>query len=494
MLELCRLGIDNKRRREFPCRRFIRLLGGEATATEELVDNIGAQKNQYWYPYREAVAAVKLFSSALYNLRHIQDALPRYRLLEIPGSFASDTENAVDKLRSALFSAMEIVLEQSKRSGIERDRRSLNYHPCPDDHIDVHLAADKHVRHVHSAGETVVYLSTVFLNLSEDTNVKTLFEKRDPRNFSYCVPSAVNEKKLRVAESKFHNLQSHYDTYIFETDIESQNRNLPILRGHISIVYHLLQIATSLSHYYERHMSTLRRQVGGEERFPLTHDRLLSVLFSYLLAYGRQYTERATDLCRSMIKGYSEQREITVPIPTYRGFHVRPSTLIAKIVGHYGSSVRMFLNSHEYNAGITLDLFRANEEINAIKRRCVADTLDGMADSEQRAAQLGDDLVRELQILFLDLVNSGHIILYDSRLSFTDLEPYEDESLTDLACRYVRHYMSISKVDVHSDIHVVFRGDSRALIDIKTLAENGYGEDHYGNNVVLPPELSYLRT
>ena len=29
--------------------------------------------------------------------------------------------------------------------------------------------------------------------------------------------------------------------------------------------------------------------------------------------------------------------------------------------------------------------------------------------------------------------------------------------------------------------------------DIKILAENGYGEDLFGNNIVLPPELSYLR-
>ncbi|MGM0675308.1 MAG: hypothetical protein ACQETQ_11485, partial [Spirochaetota bacterium] len=60
------------------------------------------------------------------------------------------------------------------------------------------------------------------------------------------------------------------------------------------------------------------------------------------------------------------------------------------------------------------------------------------------------------------------------------------------AARYVVHLMSIAKMDIKSDMTVTFAGDSRALHDLKILAENGYGEDHMGNNVVLPSELSYL--
>ena len=40
---------------------------------------------------------------------------------------------------------------------------------------------------------------------------------------------------------------------------------------------------------------------------------------------------------------------------------------------------------------------------------------------------------------------------------------------------------------------VTFIGDKRVLNDIKLLAESGYGEDKFGNNVALPDELSYLR-
>ncbi|MEJ2704569.1 MAG: hypothetical protein P8Z79_19215 [Sedimentisphaerales bacterium] len=38
-----------------------------------------------------------------------------------------------------------------------------------------------------------------------------------------------------------------------------------------------------------------------------------------------------------------------------------------------------------------------------------------------------------------------------------------------------------------------FIGDKRVLFDIKLLAESGYGEDNFGNNIPLPEKLSYLR-
>jgi len=49
------------------------------------------------------------------------------------------------------------------------------------------------------------------------------------------------------------------------------------------------------------------------------------------------------------------------------------------------------------------------------------------------------------------------------------------------------------KIDIATDIHAVFTGDKRVLEDIGLLAENGYGEDAFGNNIALPERLAYLR-
>jgi hypothetical protein len=465
----------------------------ESTTVEELVDNFGAQNSNKWYPFREAIAAIKLFSSVCYNVLHIQEALPRYRLIEVKGAFYDDTGKAIAELMDAVVGAARTLILQAKRCGV--------FHVDENSKVDFDIAtqqtlrfpADRNARHVRKTGKTVVYLSTAFLILSKDRDVADVLMERDTTNYSRCIPEAVNEENIRLAEARFHNLQSHYDTYIFESDIESQNRNLPILRGHISVIYHLLQVATELAHYYERHMSEMRRRMVRESRFPLPVPVLLRILFEYLLGYSKRHMDSANNLCRTMIQSYSEKSEIEVPIPNYRGFHVRPSTLIAKIVSHYGSSVTMVIDDQEYNAGITFDLFRANEKINALKRRHICEIVETRMDPKRQIEEDLGERKKEMQMLFLELANDHKIILYDTTLPFDELAPSDDDTMIGLVSMYIRHYMSISKIDVENDLTAVFQGDNRALIDIKLLAETGYGEDKFGNNIVLSPELSYLR-
>ena len=62
---------------------------------------------------------------------------------------------------------------------------------------------------------------------------------------------------------------------------------------------------------------------------------------------------------------------VSVPIPIYMGFHVRPATLVMKIVKHYGSEVKMHLDAETYDAASALDIFRANEKISAKKRQLI---------------------------------------------------------------------------------------------------------------------------
>ena len=53
--------------------------------------------------------------------------------------------------------------------------------------------------------------------------------------------------------------------------------------------------------------------------------------------------------------------------------------------------------------------------------------------------------------------------------------------------------VTAGKIDVVVELSACFRGDRRVLEDIRLLAENGYGEDDFGNNLVLPERLQYLR-
>jgi len=492
VLDLCGFALASQNKPGFPCRDYLNHLHREATRLQELVDSYGAQTSDTWFPFRESIAAAKLFSGVAYSIKHIQSALDRYELMKIESDCVKKTDAVIGSLKEALISISHNTIDQARRCGILVGEVTPTFKPCDEEVVRYRLPPDRTVRHVAKVGEVVVYLATMFLNMSVDRDVRAVL--REPPNSDYTsyVPDPISEERLRIVESRFHNLQSLYDTYIFESDVEHQNSDLQRLRGHISVIYHLTETATSLTHYYVRHMSSLRRDTREAMRYPMTKETLLSMLFEYPLYFSRLYMESAVQLCQKMIKSYSVQTEIDVPIPYYRGFHVRPSTLVATIVAHYGSKVTMMLNGQKYNAGAPLDLFRANEEINAVKRRFIGNMLcqdpalnrEISADTAERA--------REVQLLLVRLMNENKVILYDTDIDLHSLENGEETTLAELATRFIKHLVSLAKMDIRSDITVRFSGDNRALKDLEILANHGYGEDQMGNNIVLPDELSYL--
>ncbi len=492
LADLCRFAQESGRKTEFPCRDYVSHLNREAAQVEELVDGHGGQKNEKWFPFRESIAAAKLYAFVTHEVLHIHSAISRYELIGAEDELHAETRRVVEIMREALINATATILDQLERCDLTDDAEGSTFEPCKTDTMSLYLPADRSVRHSEKVGETVVFLATQFLNLSEDLDVREVLKERDADTYEQAIPEPISEERLRLVESRFHNLQSLYDTYIFESDIEQQNRSLPTLRGHVSLIFHLMVVATNLTHYFIRHMSSLRRETFLRLRFPVTAEELRTLIFEYPLQFARRYLEAATTLCQSMIREYSEETTVEVPIPNYRGFHVRPSTLVAKIVRHYGSPVTMKLDDQEYDASLPFDLFRANEAINAVKRRRVTDMLDKDQDLQIPVPSDAEECTRELQLLFVRLMKEGSIVLYDTDLSFSDIEIGEAETLAELASRYIVHLMSVGKLDVQSDIAVTFIGDSRALNDLEILANNGYGEDDIGNNIVLPKELSYL--
>jgi hypothetical protein len=492
VLNLCHFAIQSQDNPAFPCRDFLSNLHRETARLQELIDSHGAQTNELWFPFRETVAAAKNFAVVTYDVLHIRQSIERYRLLELEDEFKQKTDIVIAAFKDALLTVSESIIAQSRLCGVHPDEVSVDFQPCLADPLLYRLPTDRAVRHIDRIGDQVVYLATQFLNLSEDLDVKDVLSERDTDSYDECIPHPISEERMRIVEARFHNLQSLYDTYIFESDLEQQNEHLPYLRGHISIIYHLLSVGTDLVHYFIRHMSSLRRDTYQESQFPIEPERLRDLVFEYPLQYAREYMESAVQLCQTMIQTYTESAEIDVPIPNYRGFHVRPSTLVARIVLHYGSAVTMYLGEEHYDASSPLDLFRANEAINATKRRRIGEMLSKRTELQVSLPENYDELVRELQLLFVRLMNEGLVVMYDTDLSFGDLQVENDPTIGDLAARYVRHFMSIAKMDIKSDITVRFIGDSRALKDLKILAENGYGEDRMGNNIVLPDELSYL--
>lgn len=476
------------------CSRLTRPLLGELLAQagqiEELLDSYGARNNSRWASFRPVIAAIKLFSNVGYELIHIQHSIPAWRLLPVEQDFYQDTQQAIDFVEEILFRAAELLFSESARL----------YLPIPPTvpSIDVYmeklpsgrLPHDLATRKLETVSSTVTMLATAFLNLSAECKQALPKGKTIPHEFLSEIAGPISEEKLRSLELRFHNLQSLYDTYVSITETEVFDKDLTILRGHISVVLHLLRVARDFAHYYERHAGPASLHIPGATRL-LEPEKLLSILIHYPIMFVGEYLTCAELLCQNMLRRYTENIRIEVRVPPYRGFHVRPSTLISKLVLHYGSDVRMELEGESYDARSPLELFRANEKINAQKRRSLAAEIIRL---NLTASQSGNSDIKNLiRNVIMTLADRGKVIIYEQPLRLDELTLSSDAALIEQVTDEIAKLLAMGKIDIVTDMKVTFIGDKRVMEDIRLLAEAGYGEDSYGNNIPLPEQLKYLR-
>ena len=471
-------------------RPFLGEFFSQSMQIEELLDAYDARNNCQWCVFRSLTATVKLFSDVSYELLHIQHALPAYCLLPIEHDFIEATEKTLEFTGKVLATAARQMLAGAEQLKL----------PCPSQDLRIHaeqlppgrLPHDCAARRTETVAETVTLLTTAFLNLAADSKRIRAAGRAKPEEYAAYLSHSVTEENLRSLELRFHNLQSLYDTFVSGTEAEDLDTDLPVLRGHVSIVFHLLRLGTGLAHYYERHVNKQFCDLAAACRPLVETDALLSRLMNYCIAHIGLYIACAERLCQNMLKRYAEVGEIEVSVPPYRGFHVRPSTLISTLVLHYGSDVRMEIDKETYNAASPLDLFRANEKINAAKRRWLAAEIAGLELVQKSPAKTEIDTI--VRSIILSLAEKSKVILYEQPLQMPEGLPQEEGTLLQRVNDKVGQLLALGKIDINIHLTLKFRGDKRVLADIKLLAESGYGEDQFGNNSRLPEELVYLRS
>ena len=461
-----------------------------ASRLEEILDHYNAKNNLKWKPFRENIASVKLFTDVSYITLHLKSTSPQYKLLSGIETFLSDTDEVLEEFSASLYRIFIELIKTVEAIGLTQntgvDRRLFRTVDYPEGR----LASDLKKSKIDKPEQVIVNLATSYLNLASESVLLKQVNNLHSDDYRSLVPNIISENSIRVLECKFHNLQSLYDTYISYTDIENTDDDLKLIRGHASIVYHLLEAATSIIHYYERHMMHLAED-NQIDSMPISTDKILDILVNYYLNYAQQFLTSGKTLCKEVIKKYAEEGLIDVDVPVYRGFHVRPSTLVSKIIQHYGSDVNLIIGEEKFDASSPMNLFRVNEKINAEKRRNLArniNTLKCIKNSE-----CNSNFEKGLKEIFHELLEENKIINYAADFALPDLNSISEETLGEFANRAIANLLAQGKIDLKTDLRVTFQGDKRVLADLEILASCGYGEDCYGNNLLLPKELSYIR-
>ena len=462
----------------------------QASQLEELLDFYGALRNERWRGLRSVVAAMKLFARVHYSLLHLTHAAPSYQLLPVEGDLDAALLQVRRSTARVLCTASRRLVALAAQLGLSVGDVGI----CEERLPSGRLPQDCSLRKVGDVAGTVARMATAFLNLAEEAS--ELRPEKWSGTRELMPPALPEEPELRRLAEDFHNLQALYDTHVAHTDAERADPEIRSLRGHASVVFHLLDIATDLTHYRERHVLHAEPAGAPARLFADQPDcvapaRLESALRDCGLTFAARYVRAGRELAQQLLRRYAEQGEIAVPVPRYRGFHVRPSTLVARVAYHYGSPVSMTLEDETYDASSPLELFRANELINARKRRWLAAEVARMLEGAEEG--LGEDLVRAVRNLLMRLAEEAKVILYEQPLPAIEGQLREGQPVLSFVVDAIARLQALGKIDISTPVTATFRGDRRVLADLHLLAASGYGEDAYGNNIALPEELHYLR-
>ncbi|MBU2631047.1 MAG: HPr family phosphocarrier protein, partial [Proteobacteria bacterium] len=337
---------------------------------EDFLDFHGAKKNKEWVFYRELSATIRHLSSACYSQRHILNRFKFYTFEENRHeTFKLEAFDTLKILQQAIKLAAPVILEEARRLKINVPTTGYNLSYFPgisstqqlDHNIDDFNARDQQ-------RQNLTLIASEFLEVVKDFDQFAFYERYDLKKINELVPEKINEVIIRRYEMLIHNIQSSFDSYVVNTKSSSENKKLDQLRSHFSIVFHILQVMGSLLHLYERHLYDIGfkdeyKKVSESLSDLIDPDVLLDRSVNFCLFYAWKFLSSGKALASIVLNENMETSSLKVGIPKDRGFHSRPSLLVAKIVQHYGGEVKMLVNNDVFDAASVLDIQWAGGKI-----------------------------------------------------------------------------------------------------------------------------------
>jgi phosphotransferase system HPr-like phosphotransfer protein len=349
-------------------KKLFSLLISSSQLLEDFLDFHGAKNSTNWFFYRELTAAVRHLSLGGYSQRHIANR-QRFYDLENADEFERDGELTLDFLATTLIKLAPVMLNEAERLNIPIPECTYTVADFPGVTTPELLSYDIYDENKDQQKENIVKIANDFLRIAGQFDLLGFYEPVSLEKVRAMVPHKVNEVEIRRFEMLVHNLQSSFDTYVIHGGFRYGHRKFKRLRGHFSVVFHLLQVMGRLLHFYERHLleagyKNVYKQVQDRLADLVDQDNLLDLIINYGLYYACQFVNSGKKVAQEILNENIERKSITVGIPVKLGFHSRPSLLVAKIVQHFGGEVILRVGADSFDASSVLDIQWAGGKIN----------------------------------------------------------------------------------------------------------------------------------
>lgn len=366
-LKLCKYLISPEAENYSFTKKLFSKLISTSQLLEDFLDFHGSKNNKRWYFYRELSAAVRHLSLGGYSQNHISNRLKFYDLPDIL-EFEASGQETQDFLTLSLRKLAAVILDTARKLDIPIPSDCFSYNDFPGVTTNEILDYDIDDVNRDQQKKNIVKIASEFLSIASNFDQLGLYEPLGFEEIVQIVPDKVNEVEIRRFEMVVHNLQSSFDTYVIHGGFRYGNRKLKQLRGYFSCVFHLLQIIGRLLHFYERHLyeagyKNIYKKVQVRLSELVVPEKLLDRTINYGLFYVCHYLNIGKKLAREILNENIERSSIRVGIPVKRGFHLRPSLLVAKIVQEFGGQVEMCVGEDRFDASSVLDIQWAGGKI-----------------------------------------------------------------------------------------------------------------------------------
>jgi hypothetical protein len=325
---------------------------------EDFLDDHGAKNNRAWNFFRDLVASARTFGFIAFLVEHIEKSHAGPQDHELLREYFDKTKKVARYLNQVLIHIFKLIREEAQRLQVSFPPKGLSeqyYYDIPADKI---LPQNLDEGEAKNEREKIIKVCSEYINTINEFEELTCDHCYTQRNLLGMIPHKVNEEKIRKFELVMHNLESVYDSYVKDTTIASEDGRLHQLRTLISITLHLLESARAFAHFYERH-----EKINTAIESGIKGNSVLNCTVNWALYYTHQMMQTSKVLANDLLKDYAARESVQLPIPKELGFHLRPSTLVAKVVNHYGSDVYLMVGEDKFDAKSILSITWAGGKI-----------------------------------------------------------------------------------------------------------------------------------
>ncbi|HIF41409.1 MAG TPA: HPr family phosphocarrier protein [Planctomycetes bacterium] len=346
-------------------KRLFFLLYSEADELESFLDDYGARSNQSYAPVTELVASIRGFSMAGLSLEHLIRRLDNYQVLEslsgLDADMAREDLTAARRwVQDVLVALLGEIRAEAERHGVPHPKEGHEEGESGFPLVRFRLPRDVGLEDIAEEEQRIAEVASKYLQACTmlDEGASGIIE--EPAKRDTFLRESLTEETARVYTATVHNLQSTYDTYIGNTRLESADERLPKLRGHVSGSLHLLEAATQLVHFLERHESEVRDDGARSQLARLApRAQVSNVILNVLLLWAGRLMAEGRVLAEDLLPSYTNLQVLDVELGEGLVLHARPISLVVSIVVHYATPVEFEVAGVTCSAGSILEMMIA---------------------------------------------------------------------------------------------------------------------------------------